>query len=486
VTALALVVYAVLLAVAAVVVWRRPVAALYVFVVGLAVHNAAMDALYAGGIRGDALTAIQAWKDVLLLIGLARVAFDAVRARRLPFRPLVPDALALGFALIVVLYALIPQDALGGHATTRAVAYALRHDLIGVGAYFLGRAVVPRLRDVRPLVLAVAAAVAAWGLIDVYAIHLDWWRHNGTVGYFRDQLGFDYGPGLSGLPDNFISNNGNEQELTRRLVSTFLSPLGSAYLCAFALLLAPRTRLAFPLVLLVAAGLLWTHTRAALIGLAVGFAILAAVSRRAWPLAAAGATLAIGFAFLAVFPDIGPRAHFTSRELAYQRAQAHKAAPTRLEPSAESHLSELWDGIRTVTEHPQGYGLGNAGEVAFREGVPLKAGESNYTELGVETGLLGALLFIAWNLALLVSLVRARRAALAAALAAVLVVAIQTDAYGIPWLAYCVWWLAASGPTNEHRSARRHRPRSPQGERYRSRARVLQRRARLRGDAADG
>jgi hypothetical protein len=29
--------------------------------------------------------------------------------------------------------------------------------------------------------------------------------------------------------------------------------------------------------------------------------------------------------------------------------------------------------------------------------------------------------------------------------AAVLFVAIQTDAYGIPWLAYCVWWLAASG-----------------------------------------
>jgi hypothetical protein len=26
----------------------------------------------------------------------------------------------------------------------------------------------------------------------------------------------------------------------------------------------------------------------------------------------------------------------------------------------------------------------------------------------------------------------------------VLVVAIQTDAYGIPWLAYCVWWIAGS------------------------------------------
>ena len=265
---------------------------------------------------------------------------------------------------------------------------------------------VPRLRDVRWLVLAVAAAVAAWGLIDAYAIDLDWWRHNGTVGYFRDQLGFRYGPGLSHLPENFVYNNGNEQELTRRLVSTFLSPLGSAFLFVVALLLAPRTRLAIPLAALAAAGLLWTHTRAALLGLAVGLVVLGAVSRRAWPFAAAAATLAVGLAFLAVFPDIGPRAHFTPRELAYQRAQAHRAGPTRLEPSAESHLSELRDGINTVADHPQGYGLGNAGEVAFREGVPLKAGESNYTELGVETGLLGALLFIAWNLALLASLVR--------------------------------------------------------------------------------
>jgi hypothetical protein len=445
VTALALAVYGVLLLVAAVAVWRRPVLALYVFVVGLALHNATMDALYAGGIRGDALTAIQAWKDVLLLVGLARMAFDVQRTRRLPFRLALPDVLALAFAAIVVLYALIPQNALDGLATHKSIAYALRHDLTGVGAYFLGRAFVPRLREVRWLVLAVAALVAAWGLIDVYAIHLDWWRHNGTVGYFKNQLGYDYGHGLSGLPDNFVYNNGNERELTRRLVSTFLSPLGSAYLYAVALLLAPRTRLAIPLAALTAAGLLWTHTRAAILGLAVGLVVLAAVSRRTWPLAAVVATLAVGFAFLAIFTDIGPTARFTPQELIVQRAHARETGPTTLEPSAESHWKNLWDGVRTVAEHPQGYGLGNAGEVAFREGVPLRAGESNYTELGVETGLVGALLFIAWNLALLVSLARARRAALAAMLAAVLFVAIQTDAYGIPWLAYCVWWLAGSG-----------------------------------------
>jgi O-antigen ligase len=444
-TALALAAYAVVLALAAAAVWRRPIVALYLFIVGLALHNAAMDALYGAGIHGHALTAIQAWKDVLLLVALARIVFAAARARRLPFRPQLPDALVVAFAAIVVLYALIPQSWLDGHATHKAIAYALRHDLTGVGAYFVGRSVVTPLRDVRRLVLAVAAAVASWGLIDAYAITLDWWRHNGTVGYFRGQLGYEYGPGLSGLPDNFVYNNGNEHELTRRVISTFLSPLGAAYLCIVALLLSPRTRLAIPAAALAAVGLLLTHARAAVLGLAVGFVFLAAVCRRPWPLAAAAATLAVGIAVLAAFPQFGPRAHFTPRELAYQRANAQRAGHTRLEPSAESHLSSLWDGIKTVAKHPQGYGLGNAGEVAFREHVPLKAGESNYTELGVETGLLGALFFIAWNLALLAGLIRKRQATLAAAFAATLFVAIQTDAYGIPWLAYCVWWLAASG-----------------------------------------
>src|SRR5439155_18514952 len=107
------------------------------------------------------------------------------------------------------------------------------------------------------------------------------------------------------------------------------------------------------------------------------------------------------------------------------------------EPSLRSHLTNLGDGLETVGEHPQGYGLGNAGSTAARFGVTLKAGESNYTELGVETGLLGMLLFLAWSLTLLWGLVRAGRAdryaaAVGAALASVLVLAVQTDAYGVP------------------------------------------------------
>jgi len=445
-TFLVLVLYAALLAAAAVVVWRRPVAALFVFILGLALHNATMDALYGAGVRGHSLTAIQAWKDVLLFVAFARVALDALRARALPFRPALPDAFALAFVALVVLYALIPQDWLGGHATTKGIAYALRHDLTGAAAYFLGRSLVPDLHRTRWLILGVAAVVAVWGLIDVYAISLDWWRHNGTVGYFRNQLDYRYTPALSRLPENFVYNAGSEHEVLRRLISTFLSPLASAYLCAIALLLAPRVRLALPFAVLAAAGLLWTYTRAALIALAVALVVVAVAWRRAWPLVAAVAVAVVGFAFVKAFPQIGPSTHYTQAELAWQRENARPSTgDVQVPTSTESHVSNFWDGVRTVVRHPYGFGLGNAGEIASRTGVKLQAGESNYTELGVETGLLGALLFIAWNVSALWALVRGRRLDLAAALAFVLVVAVQTDAYGIPWLAYCLWWLAGSG-----------------------------------------
>ena len=55
-------------------------------------------------------------------------------------------------------------------------------------------------------------------------------------GWFREQLGLDYSPGLSGLPENWVYNPGDERPL-RRLVSTFLSPLATAYLLVVAILL---------------------------------------------------------------------------------------------------------------------------------------------------------------------------------------------------------------------------------------------------------
>ncbi len=470
-TVLVLVLYAVLLAVGAVAVWRRPVVALYVFIVGLALHNLAMALFYDAGIRGGALDAVQAWKEALLAVAVARVATAAIRARRLPFEPRTVDWLAVAFAAAVCVYALIPQDVLGGAAGAKAILYGLRHGLVPVIAYFLGRSLGLTREDLRRLgwtLLGAAAAVAAGGLIELYAVKVEWWRGSGAVGYFRRELGFDYhGPG--GLPDNFAFNTADG--LFRRLISSFISPLATAFMLVVALLFAGvawqsrrRRPLATALVAVCSAGLLFTLSRSSLLAFAGGLVVLAVAVRRPWPAIAAAAVLVVGIGFAFAFTSVAAETHFFPADLPYQEEQARKhgglpgggsLALNPGEPSLKSHWLNLRDGIETVVRHPQGYGLGNAGATASRFGVPLRAGESNYTEIGVEAGLAGALLLIAWNLALLVGLIRSAWAATdgviryatagtAAALAAVLALAIQTDAYGVPWLAYCLWWLAGS------------------------------------------
>ena len=422
---------------------RRPVWALYVLVVGLALHNVVMAMLWRAGVRGGPLTVIAAWKDVLLVVALALVVAER---RAVPFsRTFVPDVLALVFAAFVVVYALIPQSVLDGGATHKGIAYALRHDLLIVGAYFLGRGLEltdqERARLCR-VVLATAAFVAVFGLVDVYAVSLGWWRL--SAGWFWHQLGLDYGAGLSHLPQNFVYNAGKDV-IFRRLTSTFLSPLATAYLLVVSMFFIPlRRRWGLAVGALLFAAILWTHTRAAVIALAAGLIVLALVRRRVQLLGWAVVVLTIAFVFVKGYDHFAPRAHFTAAERVVQERNGSTTPtvshdPTSVgEASTSEHLSSLRDGARTVVKHPWGYGLGNSGVTAMRTGVRIEAGESTYTELGVETGLLGGLVFIAWSLVLLRAALR-RFAWLGAAFAAVLVLGLQTDVIGVPWVAVVVW-----------------------------------------------
>ena len=437
---------------------RRPVWALHVLIVGLALHNLVVSQLWRAGLRGTPLTVVSAWKDVLLLVALALV----VHARRRALLTSPVDWLALAFAGLVILYGLLPQSWLGGGATHKGVLYAARHDLLPVGGYFLDRGLAltgDERRRVCRTVLLTAAGVAAYGLLDVFLVPLSWWRH--SAGWFSDQLGLTY-HGLSRLPENFVYNAGGNV-VYRRLTSSFLSPLATGYLLVVALFLVPfrSRRFGAPLALLLFAALLWTHTRAALVALVLGLLLIAAVRRRALPLALAALVVVVGFAFTKEYGHVAPRTHFTPREIVVQQriAKEHPGTSNQALSANESSLREHWAslkaGVRTVVHHPQGFGLGNAGVTAERTHVTVLAGESTYTELGVETGLAGALAFIAWSLALLWATLR--RAWLAAAFAAVLLLALQTDMIGIPWIAVVVWALAgdavAAGRPDRHGSA---------------------------------
>jgi O-Antigen ligase len=400
------------------------------------------------GLRGFALDVVSAWKEVLLAGALALIIW---RRRGIPFKATAADWLALAYAAFVLLYALIPQDWLGGDASARGILYGVRHDLTPVACYFLGRGLTLTARDrrlVRALILVAAAVVALWGLVDIYAISLQTWRDSGVPGWFREQLGLEY-RGLSYLPENWVYNAGDERPL-RRLVSTLLSPLATAYLLLVAILVAATWRRGprwLPLVTaLLAIGLLFTYSRTTIVALALGLATLGYALRSWWPVAAAVVFVAAAFFFVRAYPDIAPETRYTAAELKIQRAGGAErpTSGSPLDPgesSFGSHLDALEDGVGTVLEHPYGYGVGNAGVTAKRTGAEIKAGESTYTEVGVELGLLGMLAFIAWNVALVRVLLR-REPWLAAALVAVLALAVQTDVIGVHWLAFVLWTLA--------------------------------------------
>ena len=245
-------------------------------------------------------------------------------------------------------------------------------------------------------------ALTAWGLVDVYLVPLQWWRDSGVPGWFEEQLGLVY-RGLSGLPENWVLNTGDEENPIRRLVSTLPQPARHRVRArdrpALSRRAPPDRRGHRGRRAIAYAGLLWTHTRAAYLALALGLVVLAVAQRRFLPVVLAVASLVVGVGFVKAFPHIGPSTSYTQAELEFLREQGQQNPGVSDDPlsagdaSTSSHLRNLRDGIRTVVRHPQGFGLGNAGVNASRTGVEIKAGESTYTELGVDTGLAGLVAF---------------------------------------------------------------------------------------------
>jgi hypothetical protein len=439
---------------------RFAATALGVLVVGLALHNALMAQLWQVGVRGTALDVVAAWKEAVLLVALVVVAWQVRRAPAVR----VADVLALAYAGVIVAYALFPDGWLDSGATTRGELLALRHHLLPVAGYALGRLVGEvwgARRSLGNLVALTALGLAVVGLLDLGLLSLQAWRDSGVPGWYREQLGLEY-QGLSGLPENWVFNTGDEENPLRRLVSTFLSPLASAYAFVVALLyvLSRPFRWWWGLAALVLYGaLLYTHTRAAFAALALGLVVLALVQRRIAPAVLAVASIAAGAAFLLAYSSIGPATSYTPAELEWLRQNAEQnpgVGAGAFDPddaSTASHWRNLRDGLREVWETPRGSGLGNAGVVAKRTGVEIRGGESTYVELGIDAGVAGLAAFVLWSLSLLVGLWR-REAWLAAAFASVLFLGLQTDVIGVHWLAVTVWaaaGIALAGPIERSR-----------------------------------
>ena len=148
--------------------------------------------------------------------------------------------------VLVVVYALIPQSALGGAAAPHTVALALRHDVVPVGAYFLGRSLLLRRDDLAPARVDAARRRRPPSPRSASSTSTRSRSAGGgrtassttSTSTSATTTTAPAAPGVAGLPENFIYNVGGDKPFLRRLVSTFLSPLASSYLFVVALLVA--------------------------------------------------------------------------------------------------------------------------------------------------------------------------------------------------------------------------------------------------------
>ena len=202
------------------------------------------------------------------------------------------DVLALAFAGIVCVYAVLPQSWLDGTADRSAVGLALKHDLIPVGAYFLGRSLLLR-RERSSRSRGRCSASPAWSL----------WSGSSTTSSSRSPGGGTPPPSTTSTTSSATTTTARRPAgelhlqhrlrgpFLRRLVSIFLGPLATAYCFVVALIVAAalRRRCACDPVAACSSrrACCCTFSRSSLLALAAGLVVLA-VSAPRWPVGRCG------------------------------------------------------------------------------------------------------------------------------------------------------------------------------------------------------
>ena len=482
-------------------IWRVPFSALGVLVAGMAVHNFLVMLLIRLRVPSLLIRGIQSWKEgVLLVLGvlLLRRALRAVRERRIS--RLVPlDAVAVAFVGLTLVYLVVPRSVLPGRGDLRQELVSLRTMLLLPGLYLYGRVFWSDRRAdliwVARAILGAALMVGLFGFFELWFVPTRVWLDWG-VNQFTAWLGFTYhGPG--GLPENFFQSTGAGLAL-RRMVSTYISPLGIAYTGLLvvplaAAVLGPWRLQGLPRGLrwiafaILGISILLSLTRAA-IACFVAEAVLLALLLRRRELVVSGIAVAIA-AGLAVFayPQVAPvvtfglddvrlPAGYTLVRDAWRaaaqiglpgtaRAPARRVSSTPSQPgsdligrtlsgqdpSVRGHIAALRAGFAYAMAHPLGSGIGSGVD---RFGSTTAPGESALFSITDEIGILGGALYVAlYTLAVIAGAYAFRRAPhdpLAAGFAlipfvgglALVPIMLTSSVWGDFSVTFLFWWTA--------------------------------------------
>jgi hypothetical protein len=453
--------------------WRVPYIGLGLLVAGMAFHSFFLMVLLRLETPIPLVRVFQAWKEILLVLLAAIALWRLEQARRNKELGslLVTDWIAIALAIIALLYFLMPASVLHSDENLSQRLVGFRVIFLIPLLYFLGRALGAdndrqRLTVVW-LCLGAAAAVTLFGVFELFFVPTRTWLDWG-VNRYTAFLGFSYG-GPSGLPENFFLSL-PDGSLVRRMVSTYVSPLGIAYT---AILLFPMgvavidrrvpqhvARWVAILTTLLVLGVALSITRLALFCLIGEAVLLWVLLRRAW-IAALVPVLVIA-AILALFPytSIAPA---VDRQLNPVHRSGLVWAISGNDSSVNEHYTYLIADLTFDLEHPLGLGTGAS---TIRYGKLVGTGESAvlgmFGDLGWVGGLLYVLLYLfaIWNGWRALRLVR--RASLEEVMPVVALVGglalfpitLTSDLWGDLSVTFLFWWVAGATATLATRSAR--------------------------------
>lgn len=371
------------------------------------------------------------WKE-LLMIPLAVYALvilwcDKGLARRMASSWLVRlSLLYIGFFLI---FGLVARSS--GSANDSALLYSWITNLRLVGFMLIVWIISSKnqliIRNWLRIVLAPAAVVVVFGLVQRLCLPADFLRH------------FGYGPNTIPAVQTV------DQKLAfRRIQSTLRgsNPLGAYLVVALAALIAGWRR--YWLFILATAGALFlTYSRSAWLGAAVVVALLVwyYLPRHLRKLA----LLVVAVAVLAGGGAVWGLRHND----AVQNTFFHSDEKSRSSVSSNAaRSSAMVNGLRNVWHQPFGQGPGTAGPASVRNNHPARIAENYYIQIAQEVGIVGLSLFVAINVLVAKALWQRRSSPLALALLASLVgitlVNMLSHAWSDDTLSLLWWGLAGA------------------------------------------
>jgi hypothetical protein len=454
--------------VAVLVVTRHPFRGLGILVAGMAFHNFMLMVLLRLGTPTALIRVVQAWKEGLILVLLVLVARLAVarwRAKTLP-RLRAVDWLVGVFAVLAILYAVVPHFLLHSNLSLSQAVIGLRTTLLIPLLYLLGRVFMPKdRRDLAwgaGLIVGSAGVVGLFGLIELWLVPTATWLSWG-VNQFSAWLGYTY-HGPKGLPENFFQSTA-EGPLIRRMVSTYISPLGIAYSgllvlpMAVALLISRwKSSWVWAAARWTALALLISSIVFSLTRLAIAMALFELVAllillRRRFIAAATVAAAALALFIVLAYPNVGP---LVTRNLEPVSHGAGHHLIASGDPSLSEHSSALRTDFEYVLAHPFGTGVGSS---IHRFGPNTGTGESAIFDMFGDLGLVGGVVYLVLYLAVIVigarAQLRSRGDQLWAALPTVAFVGglalfpitLTSSVWGDFAVTFLFWWAAGASVT---------------------------------------